>query len=110
MTSNFDQIYQDLKSGVVDIAKQYFQDYLTQAKAVGQTALDGMKDNLQRWAQDVENGALTKEDLEFLLQEEGSLEELTGLKQAGITEIRIDEFRNAIISAITGTLTSLIKI
>jgi len=110
MNTNFDQIYQDLKSGVVDIAKQSFQDYITEAKAAGKSALDGMKDNLQHWAQEVENGALTKDDLEFLLQEEASLEELTALKQTGITAIRIDQFRNAIISVISGTLTSLIKI
>lgn len=110
MTINFDQIYQDLKAGVEGVAKQSLQDYITEAKAAGQTALDGMKENLQHWAQEVENGSLSKEDLEFLLQEEASFEELTALKQAGVTEIRIDEFKNAIINTILGTLTSLIKI
>ena len=110
MSINFDQIYQDLKSGVVDIAKQSLQDYLSEAKAAGQSALDNMKDNLKRWAQEVENGALTKDDLEFLLQEEAAFEELSTLKQAGITEIRIDEFRSAIIDTVLGTLTGLIKI
>ncbi|HTE10247.1 MAG TPA: hypothetical protein VK645_04740 [Chitinophagaceae bacterium] len=110
MTINFDQIYEDLKTGVSDVAEQSLQDYITGAKAAGQTALDGMKQNLQHWAQEVENGALTKDDLEFLLQEEASLEELEVLKQSGVTEIRIDEFRNAIINTILGTLTGLIKI
>ncbi|MFT3704311.1 MAG: hypothetical protein QM802_18225 [Agriterribacter sp.] len=110
MTINFDQIYEDLKSGVVDVAKQSLQDYITEAKAAGQTALDDMKANLQHWAQEVENGALTKEDLEFLLQEEAAFEELSGLKQAGVTEIRIDEFKNALINTILNTLLGLVKI
>jgi hypothetical protein len=110
MTINFDQIYEDLKSGVVDVAKQSLQDYITEAKAAGQAALDGMKANLQHWAQEVENGSLTKDDLEFLLQEEAAFEELSTLQQAGLTEIRVDEFKNAIINTILNTLLGLIKI
>ena len=110
MTINFDQIYEDLKSGIADLAEQSLQDYIAEAKIAGQAALDDMKQNLQHWAQEVENGGLTKHDLEFLLQEEASFEELSALKQAGVTEIRIDEFRNAIINTILGTLTNLIKI
>jgi hypothetical protein len=110
MTINFDQIYEDLKSGVTDVAEQSLQDYITEAKTAGQTALDGMKQNLQHWAEEVENGTLTKDDLEFLLQEEASLEELEALKQAGVSEIRIDQFKDALINSILGTLTSLIKI
>ena len=110
MTINFDQIYEDLKTGVVDTAQQSLQDYLTEAKAAGQAALDGMKTNLQHWAEEVENGSLTKDDLEFLIQEEASLEELETLKQAGVTEIRIDQFKDALINSILVTLASLIKI
>ncbi|PVD52246.1 hypothetical protein DC498_11015 [Terrimonas sp.] len=110
MIINFDQIYEDLKSGVEGVAKQSLQDYLSEAKTAGQAALNNMKVNLLHWAQEAENGALTKEDLEFLLQEESAFEELAALKQAGITEIRIDEFKNAIINTILGTIASFIKI
>jgi hypothetical protein len=110
MNTNFEQLYQDLKLGIGDIAKQSFQDYLKEAKASGESALAAMKTDLQRWAQEVETGALTKDDLEFLLQEEAALQELTALKQAGISEIRVDQFRNAVVTAIVGTLTSLVKI
>ncbi len=110
MTINFDQLYEDLKSGVVAVAKQSLQDYISEAKTAGQAALDSMKENLQHWAQEVENGSLTKDDLQFLLQEEASFGELSTLKQAGVTEIRIDEFKNTLINTILGTLTSFIKI
>ncbi len=110
MSINIDQIYEDLKSGVTTIAQQSFKDYVEEAKAAGKASIDGMKLNLQRWAQEVESGSLTKEDLSFLLEEQTSLEKLTALKQVGISEIRIDEFRNAIINSVMGVLAGAIKI
>jgi hypothetical protein len=109
-TINFDQLFQTLETGVVSIAKESFQNYYNQAKADGQSALDSMKTNLQNWTAEVENGALTAEDLEFLLKEEGSLDEMIALKQAGLAEVQVDKFKAAIISLVVNTLTGLIKV
>jgi len=110
MTINFDQLYADLKSGVETIAKNSLQNYEAQAKTDGINALDNLKTNLSNWAQEVENGALTKEDLEFLLQSEESLNEMVTLKQAGLAAIQIDKFKNSLINLVISTITGLIKV
>jgi hypothetical protein len=109
-TINFDQFFQDLKTGATTLAKASLDTYVEQAKADGQAALDAIKTNLSHWTQEVENGSLTVDDLEFLLQEEAALDEMTALKQAGLTEVRIDQFKNALINMVLGAVTGLIKI
>lgn len=109
-TINFDQLFQTLETGVETIAKQSFQSYYDAAKADGQSALASMKTNLQNWTAEVENGALTAEDLEFLLKEEGNLDEMISLKQAGLAEIQIDKFKAALVSLVVTTLTGFIKV
>ena len=107
---NFDQLYLSLKTGVVSVANTSMQDYLSQAKADGQTAITTMKADLQRWAQEVENGALTAEDLGFLLKGETALDEMMALKQAGLAKVEIDKFKDSLINMILGTLANLVKI
>ena len=109
-TINFDEIYQSLKNGVVTVAKDNLQEYENAAKADGQAALSDMKTSLQQWAIEVENGSMTKEDLQFLLQGEESLDEMRALKEAGLAAVRIDKFRNGLVNMVIGTLTSLVKV
>jgi hypothetical protein len=109
-TINFDQLFQTLQTGVESIAKESFQNYYNQAKADGQSARDSMKTNLQNWTAEVGNGALTAEDLEFLLKEEDALDEMIALKQAGLGQVQLDKFKNALISLVVNTLTGLIKV
>jgi hypothetical protein len=107
---NFDQLFTNISTGVESIARNSLKDYENEAKADGQQALNNMKDNLQQWAKDLEMGSITKEDLSFLLQEETELNKMMALKQAGLAEVHIDEFRNNLINLIVSTLTGLIKV
>ena len=107
---NFNTVYAELKTGVETVAKSSVQEYLQEAKSDGEKALNSMKANLQHWTQEVENGALTKEDLAFLLQGEEGLSEMVSLKEAGLSEVRIDQFRNGLINMVVGTMTGLIKV
>src|ERR1700754_2614868 len=109
-TINFDQLFQDLKTGAITLAKTSLDNYVEQAKSDGQAALDAMKTNLTHWTQEVENGALTMDDLKFLLQEDAALTEMTALKQAGLAEVRIDKFKDDVINLVLGAVIDLIKI
>ncbi|WP_221392721.1 hypothetical protein [Dyadobacter sp. NIV53] len=109
-TMNFDQIYQSLQTGVESVAKESLDGYVNQAKKDGEQALGTIKENLQRWAIEVESGALNKEDLEFLLQGEEALDELVALKEAGLAAVQIDKFRNGLINMIIGTITGIVKV
>ncbi|UOE46237.1 hypothetical protein MTO98_17700 [Mucilaginibacter sp. SMC90] len=107
---NFDELYQQLQTNVISIAKASFQSYFDQAKSDGELALENMKENLQTWTAEVQNGSLTTDDLAFLLKGEEGLNEMLALKQAGLAEVQIDRFKQAIINLVVGTVTSLIKV
>jgi Holliday junction resolvasome RuvABC DNA-binding subunit len=107
---NFDQLFNDLKDGVITIAKDTLHEYENEAKADGQKLIDELKENLQQWAKEIEAGTLTSEDLRYLLDEEKDLSEMVALKQAGLAEVRIDEFRNNIINMVVSTVTGLIRV
>jgi hypothetical protein len=107
---NFEQLFNELKEGVVSIAKDTLKEYESSAKADGQKIVDDLKQNLQQWAKEEETGSLTTGDLGYLLQEEKDLTKMVALKEAGLAEVRIDEFRNNIINMIISTLTGLVKV
>ena len=109
-TFNFDALYESLKDGVISTAKQTVDNYVTQAESDGQQVLQSLKDDLQRWTQELENKQLTLDDFTYLLQEEKDLDEMVALKQAGLAEVQIDEFKNALVNMIVGTVTSFIKV
>lgn len=109
-TINFSQLFQSIESGVEGLAKTSLHDYLTQAKTDGKAVIDDMKADLQQWAAEAEEGALTKEDLDFLVKEQAALSEMTLLKEAGLAAIRIDQFKTGITNVITGAVAGLVKV
>ncbi|HEX5153416.1 MAG TPA: hypothetical protein VFW07_18330 [Parafilimonas sp.] len=109
-TVNIETLTQQLETGVDSLAKSTLQDYLTQAKTDGQAAIDEMKANLQKWTLEVESGALTADDLAFLIKEQSALDEMTALKQAGLAEVKVDEFKSNLVSMVTNTIFSFIKV
>lgn len=109
-TINIDQLVQALESGVESLAKSTLNDYVDQAKTDGEAAIDEMKANLQKWTLELESGALTADDLAFLIKEQSALDEMTTLKQAGLAEVKVDQFKSDLINMITNTIFSFIKI
>ena len=107
---NIDQLIQALESGVDSLAKSTLEDYLNEAKTDGENAISDMKSNLQKWTLEFESGALTADDLAFLLKEQAALDEMTALKQAGLAEVKIDQFKADLINMITNTIFSFIKV
>lgn len=109
-TIHFDQLFQDMKNAIEPVAKEEVKDYVIEAKKDGQQALENIKQNLQHWIEEVENGAMTYEDLAFLLKGEDGLSEMITLKEAGLSAVHIDKFENGLINMIIGTLTSVVRI
>ena len=109
-TLNTSQLIQTLESGVESLAESTLHDYLNQAKTDGENALSTLKSNLQKWTLELESGDLTTEDVAFLVKEQSALDEMTALKQAGLAEVRIDQFKADLTTLVTNTIFSFIKI
>lgn len=107
---NLDDLINQLKTGVETLAKTSLKEYENAAKADGVSLIDDTKADLLQWTKEIETGSMNTEDLGYLLREDEDLGKMDALKQAGLAEVRVDEFRNGVINLVVGTITSLIKI
>jgi len=100
MAINFDQFFETLNTGVVDIAKAEAADYLQQATDDGQKFLDDSKDKLIKWTKMLNDGELDQAEFASLVRGQKDLAAMHALKQAGMAAVRIDRIRVAVIDLI----------
>jgi hypothetical protein len=108
MALNFDQFFETLKTGVVDIAKTEAADFLEQATDDGKKFLEDTKDKLKKWAKMLVGGELDKDEFESLVRGQKDLSQMTALKQAGMAAIRIDRIRVAVIDLVVKAAGALV--
>jgi len=96
-----------LLAGVTSLASSNLKDYLNEATADGQKLLESLKADIQTWNNELVEGKISATDLEFLIMAKKEEMEMEGLKQAGVAEIRIDQFKNGILKLIVKTLEGL---
>jgi hypothetical protein len=105
---NFDDVFNTLKQGVIDLAMTTGVQFAKQAESDGQTFLNDSKQNLQNWTDELCHGKLSKDDFTDLLLGQKDLFALTALKQAGYGEIAADNFKTGVFDLIQKTVLSLI--
>lgn len=101
--NHFDEFLDELKSALIDIAKDVGEDIKDELLQDGKAFVEKSRDDLQRWAQLLAEGKLTQNEFEYLLQAKKDLAEMEALKQKGLAEARIDKLKNAVFSAIVGS-------
>ena len=95
--SKFDDFWNAVRDGVVNIAKGDLKDFLKQAKDDGDQFLTSVKNDLETWTKQLADGDLSKDEFEFLVRGKADLAEMHALTQAGIAAIRVQKFRDAVI-------------
>jgi len=100
MAINFDQFFETLKAGVIDIAKAEASDFLQEATDDGQQFLDDSRNKLIKWTNMLNEGALDKDEFASLVRGQKDLAAMHALKQAGMAAVRIDRIRVAVIDLI----------
>jgi len=108
MAVDFTNVWNTLKAGIVNLAEKDLKDFVAQATKDGQGILDQLKDDLQKWTQQIADGSLTQDELEELILGQKDELEMEALMEAGLAEIQIDQFKADVFNLITTTLTALI--
>ena len=103
-TIDFNDIFQGLKSAVEVFAKKEVNEYWKEAAGDAGDFLDKTKDQLERWAKRLVNGELSADDFAWLVKGKKDLAEMKLLKQAGVTLIRVDEFKAGLLDVIVKTV------
>jgi len=110
MPVDFNAIFEQLKNGVIGLAKTTLSNYVNDAKTDAQNMLNAMKEKLQRWTSLLIDKKLTTEDFEWLVNSQKDLVEMAALKEAGLAAIRIDQFKASVMNLVVDTVFSMVKI
>lgn len=105
---DFANVLNTLKTGVINLAETDVKDYVAQATQDGQAILTTLNAALQNWTEQIATGAIKASDLEDLVLGQKEEIEMVALKEAGLAEIEVDQFKADVFSLITTTLTALI--
>ena len=101
--ADFDKYFDKLVKNLEDLVKNNWKDFLDAAEADGKAFLLETKEDLKRWTRLLSNGDLTREEFEFLVGSKEDLLKLKALKKLGLTKVRIQMFRTAVIGLIIDT-------
>lgn len=107
-TVSFDDIFKTLKKQVEDLARLVVKNYVKEAVKDGRKFLEETKESLQRWTLLLIDKKITTQDFEWLVMSQQDLAQMIALKQAGLAQIRIEQFRNSLLSLVIDTVFGLI--
>lgn len=110
MPIDIQAILKDLEGQIVDFAKQNVKEFASKAAADGKQLLATLKDDLIRWTQLLTSGQITELEFKLLLKGQKDLIAMSALTKAGLSLVKIDEFKDGLINLIVNVITSSIKI
>ncbi|NNF04016.1 MAG: hypothetical protein HKN17_06080 [Rhodothermales bacterium] len=100
LTELTDRLLEDLEAAFREALPQIRNAVLES----GREFAHDMRHDLLRWQELAATGAISKEDLRWLVQSRADLAKLTALRDAGLARVRIDELRGRIARTIAGTV------
>ncbi len=107
--SFFENLISELKSSIVDLANNNWQDYKDAVIDDGTSFLNSIKDDLEKWTLQLLDGSLSKKDFEWLIKAKKDVAELNALKNIGLAKASLDKFMNDLLNTlISGTLRSIL--
>ncbi len=101
---DFNEIIKEILKEIESLTEETFKMHKDEAFKDGRAFLDKIEDDLERLSNLVIKGELTAEEFEWLVRSKKDLAEMVLLKQAGLTMIKIDQFKNRLLDLVVGHL------
>ncbi len=95
--AGFSDFLSTVKLGIAQLAAGSFGEAKQAAERDAQEFLQKTEADLKRWTDLLVDGKLTHEEFEFLVMGRKEVATMEALKQAGLAQVRVDRFRNAIL-------------
>jgi hypothetical protein len=108
MPTDFGNILETIKQGIVSIAADSLKDFSKEAIADGNEILRGIEPKLKKWSLEVAEGKMTPDDLKDLVLGEKDNMQLVALKHKGFAMIRADKFKADVLHLIIKTITAVV--
>lgn len=102
--AGFDDLFNQIKGKVVDLAKLTLSKYKDDAIRDTNQFLEDSKADLKQWAEQLAAGTLSPKDVEWLMKGRMDLAQMALLKTAGLSAIRLDSFKNSLFSVVVDSI------
>lgn len=106
--SDFNSFIVTLRSDLIKLARDFGDDVKDDLIADGKAFAEEAKQDLEKWTRQMAEGELTRVDLEWLIKGKKDLARMEALKQKGIAKAKIDEYRNAMLNTVVGSVVKLV--
>lgn len=100
MPQAFTSILDAVLNKIAALAESMFEADADTAKMEAQTFIKNYEESIYIWFVEYKGGKLSDNDLEYLLQSIIELANMTALKEAGIVETQLNQFRSGIVNVI----------
>ncbi|MEP2276085.1 MAG: hypothetical protein ABJH98_11560 [Reichenbachiella sp.] len=101
---DFDEIYDELKSKISELAKLSAKKYAEEAKQDANDFLESSKEKLKKWTKLLAAGEISTDEFEWLVNSQQSLAQMKVLTQAGLAQIRVDQFKQSVLNIIVDVI------
>src|SRR6478672_11670063 len=108
MNIDFNDMFKKLGAAVESFTRSELKSLADEAVTDAKTFLALSKDNIQRWSNELMEGKLTDEDFQWLIQSQKDLAKMETLKRAGLSLVRIDQFKQNLLHVVGDTVLGLI--
>jgi uncharacterized protein YecA (UPF0149 family) len=105
---DIEQLLKELKDESAALAKATFKKFKAEAEQDAMDLISSMKEDIKKWTLMLANGQLTKDEFEWLVMSKKELIVMVGLKQAGLTLIKLDELKAKLLNLVITKVFSLI--
>ena len=100
----FRKIMRELKNNTENLTLMTVRKYRQDAQRDANRLLQKMRKDLRRWTKLLEDGQLTTEDFEFLVQSNVDSAKMSALESSGLAEIRLRAYRSSLFNMIIDTI------
>lgn len=105
---DFDRFLETLREDLGNALQVYSSEFREEIIGTVSAFAVSLNSDIQKWAQQFQDGELNREDLEFLINARKDRLKLEALRHKGLEQVRIDRLRKEIQDSFIGSLQKML--
>jgi hypothetical protein len=105
---NFENLVNEVMNEITALAREKLGGLVNEAKEDARSFLKGTEEDFKRWFTLLKDGKLTRDDFIWLSKSKKDLIEMFALKQAGLSQVKMQQFANNLLDILLGSAFKLL--
>jgi hypothetical protein len=98
---NMTEVFTEIEQQIITLAETTVSNFKNQAISDGKNLVSTIKTDIARWTNLLSTGQIKISEFEFLVGTEKSLTAMISLEQAGLAQLRIQNYLNGVLNIVT---------